>query len=625
MIRYSSNGGNPVFLVAPADLGGLRIDKVFGATWNSRAGLWLLPAMYPYGLVVKEDVDNLAPEMAWEEGAKSAITNLQSVNDAVSNHSLDGFSPKVKPYDHQIEALSLAIHSPRVALFLDPGLGKTKIGCDLIQYCRAKDPNFMSFIIALKVNQFTWKREMEFHSGGDLRLEPLVATSPKQREKRLAKILENPDGKLAGVVVTYDTCRVASELLSTIPFTCVIADESHSMRNPRSKKTDAVLKLVEGHAPRVTRRLILTGTPSLGSPLHLWAQLKLLGNFLVPNFWKFRGRHVITSPYNSNIVTGFKNVGILNDLVSLCSMRRTAEECLDLPERTIQVVPVNAGASLKRLYNTVASHDPITLSGKVVPSPENTITAMGRLAQMSSGFVYLSRKDPNICEDCPHLVSCVRENISPYTTACQVEQQDPGRDVLPVPGSPVMDTVKGLVEEHVNNGKKVILWGKHQYFMEQVSADLTKLLDCEVLRYDSTTESHSEVEAKFNSIEGPAVIVAQISMGIGVTFKAPVMIYGEVSWSLDHWLQSLDRNYGIRAKGFGKLLVQAVVVNGSIAHSTMELLNSKVDVSSMMSTRPNCVTCVNALKCLDEGTMPFDRACILQDTVEKTKIPVRRL
>jgi hypothetical protein len=420
----------------------------------------------------------------------------------VGNHSLDGFTSKVKPYDHQIEALSLAIHSPRVALFLDPGLGKTKIGCDLIQYCRARDPNFMALIIALKVNQFTWKREMEFHSGGDLRLEPLVATSPK---------------------------------------------------------------------------------------------------------------------------TGFKNVGILNDLVSLCSMRRTAEECLDLPERTIQVVPVEAGASLKRLYNTVASHDPITLSGKVVPSPENTITAMGRLAQMSSGFVYLSRKDPNICEACPHLVSCVRDNISPYTTACQVEKQDPGRDVLPVPGSPVMDTVKGLVEEHVNNGKKVILWGKHQYFMEQVSADLTKMLDCEVLRYDSTTESHSEVEAKFNSIEGPVVIVAQISMGIGVTFKAPVMIYGEVSWSLDHWLQSLDRNYGIRAKGFGKLLVQAVVVSGSIAHSTMELLNSKVDVSSMMSTRPNCVTCVNALKCLDEGTMPFDRVCILQDTVEKTKIPVRRL
>ena len=100
------------------------------------------------------------------------------------------------------------------------------------------------------------------------------------------------------------------------------------------------------------------------------------------------------------------------------------------------------------------------------------------------------------------------------------------------------------------------------------------------------------------------------------------MVYAELSWGLDHWLQSLDRNYGIRAKGFKSLLVQSVVLKGSISHSVMTLLQSKIDVSTMMSKTVECVTCPKAMHCLVNGIEPFDHKCILSAETGKSKLPI---
>ena len=114
-------------------------------------------------------------------------------------------------------------------------------------------------------------------------------------------------------------------------------------------------------------------------------------------------------------------------------------------------------------------------------------------------------------------------------------------------------------------------------------------------------------------------------MGIGVTFKASVMVYAELSWALDHWLQSLDRNYGIRAKGLGKLLVQAVVLQNSISHSSMKLLQSKIDVSSLMSKSVECVGCEKVLECLNKGIEPFEPGCIVIPTAGKTTLSITQI
>jgi len=612
-----SSSGLPLVLirnVQPVEVPAVR--SIYGI--SKKGNTWFAPGFLPFAEWVLEDIDSMSAVSTLNKDKSVHDLKLKVTRDinSMASYDLKGYAPPIKPYDHQIEALSLVIHMPRMGLFLDPGLGKTKIGCDLIQHTRSEKPNSLWLIIALKVNQFTWAKEMDFHSKGSLQLIPITATG-KSREKKIAEALAVAN--CAGLVVTYDTCRVAKQLLiDKVPFTDTILDESHSIRTPRSGKTKAVLEVI--NSKPVERRVLLSGTPSLGSPQHLWAQLKVLGDFTVPNSWHFINQYAIRSPYNKHIITGYKNLDELNDLVTSVSLRKTADECLDLPTRTTQIIEVPPSPKTKRLYNTTVRKMPITVGGLTLGEVPNPLTVMTRLAQLSMGFAYKSRKDPTLCDGCPQLDRCVSNNYQPYTSNCLVISKDPGRDVGLVGSAEVLDSVVELVSSHIQAQKKVIVWAKHQWVIVTLM-DKLKSLDVPVFRYDSTTKSHSTIEDSFNT-SSDGIIVAQISMGIGVTFKAPVMVYAELSWSLDHWLQSLDRNYGIRAKGLGKLLVQVVVLRGSISHSSMKLLQSKIDVTSLMSKSVECVGCDKVVECLSKNISPFDIECVLSASSTKKTLAI---
>jgi hypothetical protein len=615
-----SRSGLPIIVIAnvhPAQVPAIR--NIYGI--ERKGNLWFAPGFLPFAQWVLEDIDSLCNIVTIQEDAKLSSLRSKVASDiqAIANEDLAGFVPPIKPYDHQVLSLSMAIHMPRLGLFLDPGLGKTKIGCDLIQYTHQQDASRFWLVVALKVNQFTWSKEMAFHSEKKHKLTPITATG-KAREKKVLEALEDADCR--GLVVTYDTCRVAKKLLlEKVPYTDVILDESHSLRSPKSGKTKALLELVT--AKPVARRVLLSGTPSLGSPLHLWAQLKSLGEFVVPNSWHYMNTYAVRSPHNKHIITGYKNLDQLNDLVTSVSLRKTAEECLDLPDRVIQVIEVPASSKTRRLYNETVKAKPLTVGEVSLASPPNPLTVMTRLAQLSMGFVYKSLQDPEICDGCRWMDACVAQNTQPYTNKCHVVKKDPGREIGHVGTTEVIDAAIELVESHVQAGKKVILWAKHQWVIEQL-IQKCNTLGVPTFRYDSTTVSHSDTEDQFNSSKD-GIIIAQVSMGIGVTFKAPVMVYAELSWALDHWLQSLDRNYGIRAKGLGKLLVQSVVLQNSISHSSMKLLQGKIDVSTLMSKSVECVGCPQVLSCLNKGIEPFQPGCIVTPRAGKTTLSITQI
>ncbi len=596
------------------------IKGIYGATFNKANGLWYLPAFYPFGNMVLNDLDALKDILDWEETEEIAQLRdqLKQTHSKLEMLDLDGYEPHLQPYKHQLEGLSYCINMPRLGLFYDPGLGKTKIACDLIRYLYSKNTNLKVLVLALRVNLFTWQREMKTNSNSELEIVPIVSYGPKDREGKIDK--EYSSSKV-GMVITYDSAKASLDKLLSLKFDLIIADESHSLRSPDSQRTQAILKLVNGpNAP--ARRLILSGTPSLGSPVHMWAQLKFLGNFIVPSSWDFKQEYLTFSNYNSHIVTGVKNIDRLTDIVGYTSIRKKAVDCLDLPERTIQIIEVPGSPKLVKAYNKIVNYDSLTIGTDTVPAAENAVTAMTRCSQISSGFVYKSLKNPNICDGCYLLDSCVANNIKPYTSKCSVETIDPGRDVLDIGDSSLLDNVVELVGSHIQSSK-VIVWAKHRETLERLNAELIKL--GKVFRYDHTTDDPTKVELAFNAYEGNCIILAQISMGIGVTFKAPIMVYAELSFALDHWLQSLDRNYGLRAAGFSKLLVQVVVIEGSIGHSTVNLLNNKIDVSNLLSSKPSCVTCNKVIHCLANKIEPFDSGCILKRSSNKTTIPLKEI
>ena len=592
------------------------LSRVYGSKFSS--GNWLFPAFSPFYEWVLEDLTTvLEDKLVLSREAKAHVESQKIKEAKVIKGDLFGFTPRFKPYAHQAAGLSRIIYQPRTAIFWDPGMGKTKLMCDRILYERSKNPNAKALILALRVNLSTWVKEMATHSQGREEILPLIASSPAQREKRFNKILEkNP----AGIVVTYESARVSVPLLKRFGYSIIIADECHKMQSYRSKLTVAALEL----AAKATYRYILSGTPTKGKPTDIWASLKFLGDFLVPKYWDFDTLYVMRAHWNRHIVTGYKNLDKLNSLVENIADVRTSEEALDLPDRTFQVIDVEPSPSLKRAYNSIANaEEAVVIEGKQL-IVENHLTRLGKLAQASSGFVYRSLENPAICDGCPHMQECVVNSIKPYTSKCKVETRSPGKETIKISkGDVVTKSCMELLSSHIENGKKVIIWAKHREMLDSLYEEACGLLGADaIVRYDSTTSEPGKAEEQFNTNPSKKVIVAQITMGIGVTFKAPIMIYTELSFNLADWLQSLDRNWGIRAKGLGNILVQVLTIPGSIYSQTYGLLQNKVDVASLIKDKPSCSTCSKILDCISKGTQPYEKECILDKAVPVSKIKI---
>jgi hypothetical protein len=518
------------------------------------------------------------------------------------------------PYRHQKEGLRMMVARPRLAIFWEPGLGKTYVSCNRVLHLRKTNPRCMTLILALRVNLSTWTNEMHTHSRGLEEARAIVGSNKKARKKKLDKAVQEG---IAAIVMTYESARSSVEDLLGVDYLCIIADECHKMQNPNSGITKAALTLSE----KADYRYVLTGTPTKGRPTDAWGYLRFLGGFVVENFWKFRQRHVSFSSYNKHIITGYRDIKRVNALLDSVSHSVKNNDAVDLPPRTFQLVYVKPNSSTRKVYNEMAMQDneEVTVQGETI-DVSSPVIVLNKLCQIHSGFIYKDMKDKKLCDSCPHLVSCVSEDIKPYTTRCHVVTKAPERKILSL-GSEVADAAVELTTNHIDNGKKVIVWARYVHTLNTLYLTLTSK-KIQVFRYDSTTENHGKTEAAFNAAKKPCVILAQISMGIGVTFKAPIMVYTELPLALDRWLQSLDRNWGIRAKGLGSILVQIILIKNSVYSGIYSMLKDKIDASRIMSDRPDCLTCPQVSTC--KAPTPFKGECIYTDRITKNNIETGR-
>ena len=599
----------------------INLRMVCGAKYVREKDIWVFPAIPPYHEWVIEDLQTVLEDVELDEKVTRYLDTTSKLESKAVSGDTRGFASKFTPYKHQKQGLARIMFSPRCAIFWDPGMGKTKLICDRILYQRSLDPTAKCLILALRVNLSTWVSEMDLHSDGAEKIVSLAAPNPAKRKKLLEKAKED---NAAGVVCTYETARVSLELLAGYNYTMIVADECHKMQSYKSKLTKAALALSKS----ASYRYVLSGTPTKGKPTDVWASLRFLGEFVVPKYWDFDSEYVKRAHYNRHIVTGYKNLDALNDLLSHISDTKKAEDCLDLPERTFQTIYVAPSSQQRTTYNKIVKDKEglVQVNKEDIPVG-NLLTKLGKLSQVCSGFVYKSLKDPTICDKCPNLRKCVKEEISPYTGRCSVVTKDPGNKVIRISGkSPMVDSCVELCSAHLENGKKVIVWARHVEMLDSLFAGLSSSFGSEsVLRYDSTAESPGEVERQFNTDPSKKIILAQITMGIGVTFKAPIMIYTELSFNLADWLQSLDRNWGIRAKGLGPILVQVLLVRGSIYEQAYSLLQRKIDVASIIKDKPNCAACEKILDCLAKNIEPYDRECILSSSVDSVTLKLKEL
>lgn len=150
------------------------------------------------------------------------------------------------------------------------------------------------------------------------------------------------------VLCNYEIACRAKTLLAQREWDLIIADESHYLKNPDAKRTQALLGAEgNGNYPLEAKtRLHLTGSPILNRPVELWPQLRVLDpQGLGLNFWLFGQRFCgVEGESGQRDFSGASNLDELNNRLRAGVMirRMKANVLSELPPKRRQIVPIPA-------------------------------------------------------------------------------------------------------------------------------------------------------------------------------------------------------------------------------------------------------------------------------------------
>lgn len=148
------------------------------------------------------------------------------------------------------------------------------------------------------------------------------------------------------VLTTYGLARNDLEYLKQFHFKYLVLDESHIIKNPKSKVAKAVSSL------KCDNRISLTGTPIENSLTDLWSQMNFLNPGLLGSYPFFKSNYV--GPIERNADEAKRDE--LKELIAPFILRRTKNEVAkELPPLTSQTIFCEMTLEQRKLYDRVKS------------------------------------------------------------------------------------------------------------------------------------------------------------------------------------------------------------------------------------------------------------------------------
>lgn len=515
---------------------------------------------------------------------------------------------RLRPYKHQRQGLILARKHAALGLFCEPGTGKSKIAVDyagtLIEESKIRVvlivcPLSVSgvWINEIRKNLPDKYRRRVINLSGEGRKIPdiLKMARPKTNvtdfyiinyeslwrvQEALTKHLLRYGGENGRIYskrlehgfdyMWYDSQleiaikRVAVES-GTVPL-LVIADEVHQIKHRTAKKSRAVHTI----AALTPYRLGLTGTPITNTPLDAFSEFRFIDPMIFGLNWNtFRLRYTIPGGYMNYKVIGWRGMDDFQRRLHAGALVVKKEECLDLPSKTYEIVPVELTTRTKTYYREMARRlvaeieeylEEIEEKGPVFQATARIVlTKLLRLSQITSGFV----------------------------TDTEGEVRRVGTEKLKA----VVETVENLIEE---NEKMVIFCRFRQEIKDLVQVLEKKRIPAHIIRGGVSAQQRTESIRIFQQSDKPMVMICQIasgSLGINLITESEIpcriAIYYNLDYSVDHWLQSQDRIHRIGQKE--KVTYLLFLAKGSIDEEVYESLQGKVNVAERILKRPRAI------------------------------------
>ena len=290
-----------------------------------------------------------------------------------------------KPHRYQQYAISRVIDTPKLALWLDMGLGKTVSTLTAINdliYNRFAVRRVL-VVAPKKVAEATWQDEAQkWDHLKHLRFSTVLGTE----RQRMAALYRAADV----YVINRDNVQWLVDVLGNEWFfDMVVLDEASSFKNHQSKRFRKLKTVLS----RISRLVELTGTPAPRDLMDLWAQIYLLdqGQRLGKTISAYREQWFSPDKRNRSTIFSYKaddgaEEAIKQRLSDICISMK-AEDYLELPDCIVRDVPVVLDNSAQKWYDEMEKKMVLELMGQVIDAGTAAVLRM-KLLQVAAGAVY---------------------------------------------------------------------------------------------------------------------------------------------------------------------------------------------------------------------------------------------
>lgn len=261
----------------------------------------------------------------------------------------------VKWYEHQRRAVNFAAERMFTMLAMETGTGKTPVALEILERWIGSGL-YPAVVLCPNTLTGNWVAEAE-KWGFKYRIHRLEGNSAQRR----LQLYAGPT-LYDVLVVNYESARLLREDLCKQGFKAAIYDEIHRCKDRRAKQTEVARDL----AQVAKRRVGLTGTPIVHSPMDVWSEYDVLdpqstrAHPLGYGSYSAMEKQIATVTPHPRLGMRARKIEFIEDQVKELGRRMARytfeakkDDCLDLPPRQFIKVRLDMLQEQERIYRAL--------------------------------------------------------------------------------------------------------------------------------------------------------------------------------------------------------------------------------------------------------------------------------
>ena len=413
----------------------------------------------------------------------------------------------------------------------DMGLGKTLQVLTWLDRIRKQNRHARVLLVVPASLLGNWQREAE-------RFAPNISFDILHGQSSKVLDMMVSDGGSFLTITTYGMVN-RLESLREVRWDALILDEAQAIKNPGTKQTRAIKKLV------AEQRVALTGTPIENDLTNLWSLFDFLNKGLLGTSEEFR---LFTKQLESH-PEGYQR---LKSMVSPFILRRLKTDqtiISDLPDKLEQV-------------------DYVSLSKKQIVLYRKQVKILEEILS-DDGISGIKRR------------GIVLATITKLKQICNHPDQFMGLEGYDPKESGKFEMLREICETISEKRERVLVFTQYREITEYLSAYLEKIVGCKgfVLHGGTRIKRRTEMVEEFNSEEYiPYMILSVKAGGTGLNLTAANHVIHFDRW----WNPAVENQATDRAFRIGQdknVIVHKLVCEGTIEERIDTLINSKKELA----------------------------------------------